>query len=238
MYVQKFKYIELSRSNIDGQRKYSSPDGQYLPSVTTILEATKSEEKKKSLQQWKSRIGVENAQRITTEAANRGTKMHLYLEHYVKENRLKDKPGNILHHASWYMADEVIKKGLINCNEFWGIEVPLYFPKIYAGTTDCVGLHNNVESIIDFKQTNKPKKREWIEDYFLQLCAYANAHNELHGTNIKKGVIMMCVKPQETNNGELVSTPEYQEFILEGTEFQHYSDLWWKRLEEYYLKFI
>lgn len=238
MYVPKFNYVSLSRATIDGQRKYSSPDGQYLPSVTTILDSTKSEEKKQALNEWRKKVGYEKAQKITSDAANRGTKMHTFLEIYVKQGKLSNKPGNIFHHASWHMAESVINQGLVNCNEFWGVEVPLYFPQIYAGTTDCVGIHDGVESIIDFKQTNKPKKREWIEDYFLQLCAYATAHNELHGTNIKKGVVMMCVKPEENNTGLMTGSPVYQEFILEGSDFEHYNNLWWKRVEEYYMKFI
>jgi genome maintenance exonuclease 1 len=238
MYKPKFNYESLRRETVNGKRNYVTTDGSYLPSVTTILDATKSEEKKNSLNEWRKKVGFEKAQKITNEAANRGTKMHLYLEHYVKDGKLKDKPSNIFHHPSWFMADSVIRKGLVNCNEFWGLEVPLYFPDIYAGTTDCVGIHNGIESIIDFKQTNKPKKREWIEDYFLQLCAYANAHNEVHGTNINRGVIMMCVKPVEDNNGLIIEPPVYQEFILEDDEFRHYDNKWWKRVEEYYTKFV
>jgi len=125
------------------------------------------------------------------------------------------------------MAHTIISQGLSNCPEFWGTEVSLYFPKVYAGTTDLVGLHNSDEAILDFKQTNKPKKREWIEDYFLQLTAYANAHNEIYGTKIRKGVILMCS-----------AANEYQEFIVEGNEFDEWSDRWWKRVEEYYTKFL
>lgn len=236
MYNPKFNYQSLSRQNVNGQRRYSTADGSLLPSVTTILDATKPQEKINALQEWKNRVGHERAQQITTEAANRGTKMHSFLEHYVVNGSMKEKPGNIFHHPSWYMADNVIKQGLVNCNEFWGIEVPLYFPEIYAGTTDCVGVHNNIPSIIDFKQSNKPKKREWIDDYFLQLTAYATAHNELHGTNIKRGVIMMCVRPEQSEGGEIIKNPEYQEFVLEGSEFDKYENLWWKRVEEFYLK--
>jgi genome maintenance exonuclease 1 len=133
------------------------------------------------------------------------------------------------------MADSVIKQGLVNCTEYWGVEVPLYFPKIYAGTTDCVGKHLTDESIIDFKQTNRAKKREWIDDYFLQLCAYAEAHNELHGTRINKGVIMMCIKPDLDPDGLMVGVPIYQEFILEGSDYDKFRDLWWRRVEQYYL---
>lgn len=235
MYNQKFNYQSLTRKEINGRRRYVTPDDQYLPSVTTILDATKPAESVKQLNEWKKRVGHEKAQQISTEAANRGTKMHTFLEHYIRDGKLSDKPQNPFHHSSWHMADVVINNGLTKCNEFWGIEVPVYFPNIYAGTTDCVGVHADQQSIIDFKQTNKPKKREWIDDYFMQLCAYAEAHNELHGTNINRGVIMMCVKPEVNDRGIITKNPEYQEFILESDEFAVYSNKWWKRVEQYYL---
>jgi hypothetical protein len=235
-YTQKFNYIPLSRETIDGKRKYATPDGNKLPSVTTILDATKPLESKKALLEWQKSVGVERARAITTEAANRGTRMHSYLEHYVKTGEIQNRGSNPYSWASHSMAEQVISQGLSNVDEFWGIEVPLYFPGVYAGTTDCVGIHRSQESILDFKQSNKPKKREWIEDYFLQLCAYSEAHNELHGTNIKKGVILMCVKPKLNDKLEPESTPEYLEFILEGAEYEQYRTKWWQRVEEYYIK--
>jgi genome maintenance exonuclease 1 len=203
--------------------------------VTTILEATKPEEKRQALQNWRNRVGVAQAQAITTEAANRGTRMHSYLEHYVKTGEVKTRGTNPFSWASHAMADVVIEQGLKNVQEFWGIEVPLYFPSIYAGTTDGCGIHLGDEAILDYKQTNRPKKREWIEDYFMQLCAYAEAHNELHGTKIRKGVILMCVKPDMDANNNMLKPPEYQEFVLAGVEFEQYRQLWWDRVEQYYL---
>lgn len=236
MYNPKFNYVPLNRANIGGQRRYSTPDGNRLPSVTSILDATKPEEAKKALQNWRKSIGEEKAQAITTEAANRGTRMHTYLEGFVKTGELKERGTNPFSWPSYEMAKVVISEGLVNVNEFWGIEVPLYFPSVYAGTTDCVGLHKGEQSILDFKQTNKPKKREWITDYFLQLAAYSEAHNELHKTNIRKGVVLMCVKPQLDDNHTILSSPEYQEFVLEGDEFEHYRQQWWKRVEQFYLQ--
>jgi genome maintenance exonuclease 1 len=236
MYNPKFNYTPVPRVEVNGKRFYATPDGNKLPSVTTILDKTKPEEKKLILEQWRRRVGYEKAQQITTEAANRGTRMHTYLEHYVKNGELKDRGTNPFGWASHAMAEVVIDQGLTNrVNEFWGYEVPLYFPKVYAGTTDAAGVHLNEESILDYKQTNKPKKREWIDDYFLQLCAYAEAHNELHGTRIKKGVILMCVKPVTDDMGNVLATPEYQEFVLEGDEFEKYRGLWWKRVEQFYM---
>ena len=235
MYNPKFNYHELSRTTEEGRRLYSTPDGSRVPSVTTILEKTKPEEKKQALNEWRKRVGVENAQKITTEAANRGTRMHTYLEDYIKQGQLKDRGSNPFGWASHAMAQTVIEDGLVNVNEFWGVEIPLYFPKLYAGTTDCVGIHQKDESILDFKQTNKPKKQEWIEDYYLQLVAYSEAHNEVYGTKIRKGVILMCVKPPVDDMGNPLARPQYQEFILKPEDFDYWADQWWRRLELYYL---
>lgn len=234
MYNPKFNYSSLDRKEVNGSRRYVAPDGRYLPSVTTVLDATKPAERVKALNEWKQRMGKERAQQISTEAAARGTKMHTFLEHYVKNGSIPTKPPNPFQHPSWHMAEIVIQRGLAKCNEFWGTEVSLYYPSIYAGTTDCAGLHSGIESIIDFKQTNKPKKREWIDDYFLQLCAYAEAHNEIYDTNIRRGVVMMCVQPVVNAQGIITSVPEYQEFILEGDEYERYRCKWWNRLEQYY----
>lgn len=223
----KFEYKPIPRETINGQRRYATPDGNKLPSVTTILDATKSEESKKALMEWRNRVGHKRAQEITTEAAGRGTRMHKFIEDYIKEGVLKDPGSNPYSIQSHKMAKSIIDKGLCKVSEAWGVEVPLYFPTVYAGTTDLCGVHDGDEVIMDHKQTNKPKKREWIDDYFIQLTAYAEAHNEVHGTSIRKGVIFMCSAENE-----------YQEFILEGQEFEKYRSLWYSRLEQYYSKFL
>ena len=123
------------------------------------------------------------------------------------------------------MSDLVINEGLKNVDEIWGTEIGLIAPGLYAGTTDCVGMHEGSEAIIDFKTSKKIKKEEWIEDYYLQCCAYALAHNEMYGTNIQKGVILMVSRDNK-----------FKEFIIEGARFEMYCDLWTKRLEEYYEK--
>ena len=235
MYNPKFDYTPIPRVVVEGKRFYATPDGKNLPSVTTILDKTKSEESREALNRWRRSVGAEKAQQITTEAANRGTRMHTYLEDYVKTGEIKERTTNPYSWASHAMAHVVVEKGLRNVNEFWGIEVPLYFPGIYAGTTDGAGIHLNEEAILDYKQSNKPKKREWIEDYFVQLCAYAEAHNEVHGTRIRKGVILMCVKPDVDEQFNIIKPPEYQEFVLEGSEYDKYKDLWWRRVEQFYL---
>ena len=225
MIKQRYNYAELTRTTTEQQRLYKCPDGNSVPSVTTILDKTKPKEKQEALAKWRRSVGEEKAQQIVTEAANRGTRMHKYLEDYVNGEELKESVSNPYAQQSLDMAKIVIKEGLKDVDEFWGTEVALYHPKIYAGTTDCVGIHKGEGAILDFKQTNKPKKREWIEDYFLQLAAYAEAHNEVYGTKINKGVVLMCSKDYE-----------YQEFISEGAEFDMWKDLWWKRVEEYYVK--
>jgi genome maintenance exonuclease 1 len=226
MYIpDKFKYEPIKRIDTPEGRRYATPDGQKLPSVTTILDATKTEESKQALANWRNRVGHKQAQQITTEAAGRGTRMHKWLEDYIKTGQIGTPGSNPYSIQSHKMAQSIIQQGLVNCNEYWGTEVPLYFPSIYAGTTDLCGVHNGSEAIMDHKQANKIKKREWIEDYFIQLAAYANAHNEVHGTKIRKGVIFMC-DPNAV----------YAEFIIEGIEFDKYTNLWFKRCEEFYLK--
>lgn len=220
----------MTRGMKDGKRAYLTPEGESLVSVTTILEATKPAEARQKLQEWRDRVGHEQAQKITTEAASRGTRMHTYLERYVKNDDLGEFPANPFAQPSWFMAAQVILEGLQHVDEYWGCEVPLYYSGLYAGTTDCVGVWKGQPAIMDFKQTNRPKKREWIDDYFLQLAAYAAAHNSTHGTNINTGVILMCARPADEH-----ATPQYQEFVLEPKDFAYWSDQWMRRVELYYL---
>lgn len=235
MIVNRFNYPTLSRTSEDGQRLYQTPDGKKLPSVTTILDRTKPEESRRALNEWKKRVGAEKAQQITTEAANRGTRMHTYLEHYVKTGERKERPGNPFAWASHAMADVVIEQGLKKVDEFWGVEIPMYFPGLYAGTTDGAGIHLGDETILDYKQTNKPKREEWIDDYKLQLVAYALAHNEIYGTKIRKGVVLMCVRPDMDDQHNIIKPPQYQEFVLKPEDFDRWEQEWWQRLELYYL---
>lgn len=234
MITQRYNYTPLDRTTVDGKRHYCLPDGSKVPSVTTILDKTKPREKVEALANWKRRVGEQKAQEITTEAANRGTRMHAYLEHYVLQEDMKPLPSNPYAHPSWFMAAEVILKGLSNVDEFWGVEVPLYYSGLYAGTTDCVGVWKGRPAIMDFKQTNKPKKKEWIDDYFIQLAAYAAAHNEMHGTTIQDGVILMAVQPKLLADGTY-TPPEYLEFEVKADEFAHWNNEWMKRVELYYL---
>jgi genome maintenance exonuclease 1 len=234
MITPKYNYTPMSRETIEGKRHYCLPDGSKVPSVTTILDKTKSEESKQALQNWRKAIGEQRAQQITTEAANRGTRMHSYLETFIMSDDMKELPTNPYAHPSWFMAAEVIMKGLTNVDEYWGSEIPLYYSGLYAGTTDCIGVWKGRPAILDFKQSNKPKKREFIGDYFIQLAAYAQAHNHTYGTNIRDGVILMAVQPKLLEDGSY-TTPEYLEFEISGEEFDYWTEEWTKRVELYYL---
>ena len=223
-----YPYQEFKRKSVNGKRLYENPYGDPVPSVTTILSKTKD---MTHLNAWKKRVGEKKAQEIVTEAAGVGSIMHEMLEAWSLN---QEYTGKTMLQAKM-MEETVIKNVEADIDEVWGSEVNLCYPGLYAGTTDLVGMYKGKPTIMDFKQTNKPKKREWIDDYFMQLCAYAEAHNELHGTQIKKGVILMCVKPELDEQMNMIKPPEYQEFVLEGREFEHYRDLWWKKVEQYYL---
>ena len=234
MINQRYDYRSCDRETIDGRRHYCLPDGSKVPSVTTILDKTKPQEQREALARWKKNVGEARAQQITTEAANRGTRMHTYLEHYVRSGQIQPRPSNPFAWPSHAMAETVIHQGLCNVTEFWGVEIPLYFPGIYAGTSDGVGVHQGQHSILDYKQTNRPKRAEWIEDYKIQLAAYAEAHNEVYGTKIQRGVILMCVRPEVDDQGQIISQPQYQEFVIEHSEFEQARQKWWQRVEVYY----
>ena len=215
-----YRYPKTQRENVNGKRHYVF-DKEKLPSVTTILDITQPAEKRESLAKWRERVGEDSAARIMNEAATRGTAMHKILEKYVLDEGYLDETtvGKQAHN----MAIQVIQNGLINMTEYYGTECTLFYPGLYAGQTDLVGIHKGQDAIIDFKQSNKPKRREWIEDYCLQLAAYAMAHNILFNTKITKGVVMMCTKDNY-----------YQEFIIEGLEFQKYMHNFLRRVDEYY----
>ena len=215
-----YRYPTTVRETIDGKRHYAIKS-EKLPSVTTILSATESAEKREALAKWRQAKGEEIATRIVDESAARGTAMHKILEKYILEEGYLDltNVGRDAHN----MAIRVIEQGLCNVPEYYGTECTLYYPGLYAGQTDLVAIHKGKDAIIDFKQTNKPKKREWIEDYCLQLAAYAMAHNFIYKTKIDKGVIMMCSKDNF-----------YQEFVIEGLEFQKYKHNFLRRVDEYY----
>jgi len=221
--TERYQYEEIKRKNVDGKRLYACPDGNAVASVTTILDKTKD---KTHLIAWKKRVGEQKAQEIVTEAASVGTRMHKYLEDYVEFGQWPTPGGNPYAKQAHLMATQVKENALKDVDEIWGSEVNLFHPKIYAGTTDLVGQYKGQPAIMDFKQTNKPKKKEWVEDYYLQLVAYALAHNEVFGTDIKEGHVFMCSRDLQ-----------YQQFDLTPEEFKHWESKWWDRVYLYYDKF-
>ena len=216
----KYTYEKLKRVEVGGKRRYAAPGGAPVASVTTILDGTKD---KSHLIEWRKRVGEKKAQEITTEAAGVGTRMHKYLEDYIDTGEWPSPGSNPYAQQAHMMATQIKEQAMVHVDEIWGSEVPLYVPNIYAGTTDLVGTYKGNPSILDFKQTNKPKKLEWVEDYFLQLTAYAIAHNEVHGTDIREGHIVMCSR-----------AGEYQQFDLWPDEFDEWEQEWWKRVYQYY----
>lgn len=221
--IKKFDYQTCKQINdpVTRKRVYLTPDGESLPSVTTILGATKD---MTALLEWRKRVGEQKAQEITTEAAGVGTAMHNNLERFLTGEQRQ--PGNNpVHVQANKMADIIIEHGLNDVNEVWAIEQSLYFPGLYSGTTDLVAVYKGNPSICDYKQTNRPKKEEWVEDYKIQLVAYIMAHNEVYGTEIKEGHVFMCSR-----------ACQYQQFDVWPSDFQKYQDLWLGKVEEYYNK--
>jgi hypothetical protein len=217
----KFSYPKSMRSMISGSRMYAV-NQEKLPSVTSILQATQSEEKKASLANWKARVGVAEANRIKNDASSRGTSMHSFLEKYLlgqlnlelleEENKSKK------------MADEIIEQGIKDkLSEIWGTEATLYYPGKYAGTCDAVGVYEGQETIIDFKQSNKPKKEEWIEDYYLQLGAYSLAHNVVHNSKITQGIVLLCTVDNL-----------FQDFRIQDEKLKEYQNKFLEKVEQFY----
>jgi hypothetical protein len=211
----KYNYKPYARKTVNGSRHYICEE-YILPSVTTILSKTKD---MTALDEWAERIGRENAEDIKNQAAARGSKMHKHIEDYITEGKEVIEDANEIHTSMALLVLEKIKPRL---KEIWGSEINLYYPGSYAGTTDIAGVWDNKPAIVDFKQTNKPKKEEWIEDYKLQLVSYAEAHNKLFGTEIQSGVIVMCSQ-----------FLDYQEFYISETVYSYYKKQWWERVEEY-----
>ena len=217
---KQFDYPASMRTSVEGRRHYEIT-GEKLPSVTTILQATQSKEKQESLAKWKAKVGDNEAERVKNQAASRGTNMHLHLERYIDGKGHMDLTDE--GQVAGDMAQTIIDKGLCDMSEIWGSEVTLYYPGLYAGATDLVGVFDYENSIVDFKQSNRPKRKEWIEDYFLQLAAYAMAHNHVYNTDITQGVILMC-------------TPDryFQKFQVKGSEFIKYQHKFLERIDLFY----
>ena len=218
----KFSYPKSMRSMVNGSRMYAV-NQEKLPSVTSILQATQSEEKKASLANWKARVGTVEANRIKNDASSRGTSMHAFLEKYLLGQlnlELLEEQDN----KSKKMADEIIEQGIKNkLSEIWGTEATLYYPGKYAGTCDACGVYEGQETIIDFKQSNKPKKEEWIEDYYLQLGAYSLAHNIVYNSRITQGIVLLCTVDNL-----------FQDFKIQGVKLEEYQNKFLEKVERFY----
>jgi len=215
-----YQYPKSMRSVVNGGRHYDI-DGDKLPSVTTILSACQTDEKKASLAAWKARLGEKAADEVRDTAATRGTAMHTFLEGYIDGTGHMDLTP--LGRQAAVMANKIIEQGLGDLEEVWGQEVTLYYPDLYAGATDIVGIYDGQPAIVDFKQSNKPKRREWITDYFEQLAAYAMAHNQVYDTKIQSGVILMCTKDYL-----------FQKFEVSGMEFVRHKHSFLRKIDQYY----
>mgnify|MGYP001388339095 FL=1 len=221
---KQFDYPTSTRALIDGKRHYDVGIQEKLPSVTTILQATQSDEKKAILAKWRQNVGENKAEFIKNDAAERGTIMHRILEGYLLGQGHADLSDQ--GQLAGVMAKKVIESGIRgHLDEIWGSEITVYYPGLYAGATDCVGVYDGRPAIIDFKQSNKPKRKEWIEDYFVQLAAYAMAHNYVYNTKIQSGIILMCTKDKL-----------FQKFEIKDKEFQRFLWEWLKRVDLYYEK--
>ena len=220
-YSDKYKYVSGQMYEHHGSRIYDFGN-EKLPSVTSILGLTKDQS---FLKDWQEKVGHEKAESIKNHSSKRGTSVHKFLESYITGVGYDDLSS--IGTEAKPMAEKIIEVGLTPVDEYYGSEVSLYYPGLYAGSTDLICLHNGKETIVDFKQANRPKKKEWIEDYYLQIAAYAMAHDYVHKSRIEQGVIMMC-------------TPDlyYQEFVISGAELRQYKHKFLKRLDMYHdLKF-
>ena len=216
----KFSYPKSMRSMVSGSRMYAI-NQEKLPSVTSILQATQSEEKKASLANWKARVGVAEANKIKNDASRRGTSMHSFLEKYLlgqlnlelleEENKSKK------------MADEIIEQGIKDkLSEIWGTEATLYYPGKYAGTCDAVGIYEGQETIIDFKQSNRPKKEEYVDEYYHQLGAYSLAHNTVYNSRITQGIVLLCTVDNL-----------FQEFRIQGEKLEEYQNKFLEKVKQF-----
>ena len=220
MITNLYQYPELTRVEKNDVRYYQDSLSNLVPSVTTILSATGDHS---GIDAWKRRVGPKTAKAVVDEATTIGTAVHLAIENYLYgeewEQFTDDKMGMLAH--------QIAKRFICDClgdiDEVWGLESGLVLDGLYAGTADCIGIFRGKPTIIDFKTAKKIKRKDWIEDYFLQGAAYANAHNVMYKTNIESIAILMVDR-------DLL----FKEFLVNSKEFNSYTEKWKKRLIGYY----
>ena len=214
---KKYNYTPATATTDRGSRTYDV-QGMHLPSVTTVLAKTKDQT---YLTRWRKKVGQEEAERIFNLSSKRGTAMHKFLEKHIKGTGYDDLTEIGIEAKA--MANKIINDALPPITEYYGSEVTVHYTGLYAGSTDLVCLHNDMETIVDFKQSNRPKKQEWVADYCLQIAAYAMAHDYIYGSRIRQGVIMVC-------------TPDLylQEFRFQDAEMREWRHKFLARLDAYY----
>ncbi|MFL2707726.1 MAG: preprotein translocase subunit TatA [Gammaproteobacteria bacterium] len=224
MITNKFDYPELKRVNNNLGRFYIDSDSNHVPSVTTIL--NNISDKKASIDQWRMRVGDDEADRVMKEATDIGSMVHESLENYLNKSDHNIFTNDSIGIMAKGMSQKLIDDALNSISEVYGLEVHLVLNDLYAGTADCIGVIDGEETIIDFKTSKRIKKKEWIDDYFLQGCAYANAHNVMFNTNIKQVAILMVDR-------DLI----YKKFLIKDNEFNHFTKLWKQKLLAFHNKF-
>lgn len=220
----KYTYPSLERVDLEIGRHYLDSNNNPVPSVTTVLSATSKS--KDGIAQWRNRVGDAEADRIVKQSTDIGSSVHDSIEKYLNGDLWDIFENTENEFIAKKIAHKFINDGLNNITEIWGLEVGLVLDNLYAGTADCIGEYNSIPTLIDFKTAKKIKKRDWIEDYFLQGCAYANAHNVMFGSDIQQIVILMVDR-------DLV----FQEFIVRPNEFKILTNKWKRRLIDFNNKY-
>lgn len=220
MSSKKFKHNfltvpKIEQKNLTEGRKYVG-DGFAYPSITTVLSKTKD---LTHLIKWRQRVGEEQATKISVAATTRGTKMHALCEKYLLNEEI-----DTLGYSQGELLFRTIRPHLDRVDVVRALETPLYSKRLeVAGTVDCVAEIEGVLTIVDFKTASKEKKKDWIEDYFLQGAFYLNAFYELSGELPKAISIMIALE-----SGDM------QIFDISGSEIVHYSKELQKRIDQYY----
>ena len=207
---------KLETTTIDGKRYYITPTGAKYPSVTTVL----GHFSKSKLKKWRDRVGADEAQKISNQAATRGTRFHTLMEQYISNDAsLQEKVKDMVPTIKANFLSVLPTLNRIDNIRY--VESPLYSHKLkVAGRTDVIGNFDGILSIIDFKTSTKPKKESWITNYFEQGTCYALMHNELIGIRIDQIVIIIAVDDQPMPQIFIKSKKDYIDGLM--TKIWHY----------------